>query len=397
MKVICDRAALLDAINIVSGAAAVRTPRAQLTCVKLSATKKGSAGELTLLATDGELAIRLTLAQVEVQKPGEALIPADKLRQIISAEDTEPTLTLETDGEQLSIQGQDAFFKIFGYPPADFPPVPEFADVVKGSSGAPRAETVFTHLSGALAALVNRTIFATARENSRYAINGVLMKRDGKRLEMVATDGRRLALCRSSLPAADKDAKALSCIIPTKALGMIQKLIVDGEEHVQIAITDNQIFFNFTGHSEKQPDGPGRAMLASNLVEGTFPPYEDVIPRDQDKRATFDKAVLASAVRRAGLLTNEDSRGVRMRFTAKTKQLELSSRAPEVGEAKVDVPVSAYDGEDIEIGFNPQFIADALKVIPENEVVIELKAPNKPGLVKSGTDFVYVVMPVNLT
>ncbi len=394
MKVICDRGALLDAINLISGAVAARTPKVQLTCVKLSATKKGNAGELTLLATDAEISLRLKLAQVDVQQAGDALIPADKLRQIISAEDSEPTLTLETENEMMHIKGQDAHFKVFGYNVADYPPVPEIAGVIAGSD-ANKAKAVFSQNAGALAATVSRTLFATARENSRYAINGVLMKRDGKKMEMVATDGRRMAMCRATLTgASDKDAKAISCIVPTKALNMLMRLIGNPDDQVQIAITDNQVFFGVgaaTGKSETH-----HAVLSSTLVEGTFPPYEDVIPKDQDKKVTFDRDVVSSAVRRAALLTNEESRGVRMAFKSKGKQLELSSRAPEMGEARVEVGLAGYEGEDIEIGFNPTFITDALKVMNDPQVIMELKAPNKPGVIKSGADFVYVVMPVNL-
>lgn len=391
MKVICDRGALMDAINLVSGAVAARTPRVQLTCVKLSATKANGAGELTLSATDAEVALKLTISQVDVQRPGEVLIPADKLRQIISAEDAEPTLTLETEDDACHIRGADAHFKVFGYPPADFPPIPDFASLVTGSADQPKAKAMITHAAGSLAQLVSRTLFATARENSRYAINGVLLKRDGKRLEMVATDGRRLALARASLGTSEKDAKPVSCIIPTKALNMLQKLIHEHEEPVQIAVTDNQVLFSFGTASS-----PGRAVLVSNLVEGAFPPYEDVIPKDQDKKVTFDRDAVSSAVKRAALLTNEESRGVRLAFTGKGKQLELSSRAPEMGEANVKVDLNDYAGDDIEIGFNPQFIVDALKVMSEPEVIMELKAPGKPGLIKSGNDFVYVVMPVTL-
>jgi DNA polymerase-3 subunit beta len=390
MKVICDRGALLDAINLVSGAVAARTPRVQLTCVKLTATKSGGVGDLTLAATDAEVALKLTLTQVDVQQPGEALIPADKLRQIVSAEDNEPTLTLEVENEVCHIKGADAHFKVFGYPPADFPPIPDFATLATGTADHPKAKAMITHPAGSLAQLVARTLFATARENSRYAINGVLLKRDGKRLEMVATDGRRLALARANLTG-EKDAKPVSCIIPTKALGMLQKLIHEHEEPVQIAITDNQVLFSFG-----TAGSPGRAVLVSNLVEGAFPPYEDVIPKDQDKKVTFDRDVVSSAVRRAALLTNEESRGVRLAFKGKSKNLELSSRAPEMGEANVKVDLAGYDGDDIEIGFNPQFIVDALKVMTEPEVIMELKAPGKPGLIKSGNDFVYVVMPVTL-
>ncbi len=391
MKVICDRTALLEAINLVSGAVAARTPRVQLTCVKLTASKANGAGDLTLSATDAEVALKLTLTQVDVQQPGEALIPADKLRQIVSAEDGDPTLTLEVENEVCHIRGADAHFKVFGYPPADFPPIPDFTTLSTGNADHPKAKAMITHPAGSLAQLVSRTLFATARENSRYAINGVLLKRDGKRLEMVATDGRRLALARANLSGGEKDAKAVSCIIPTKALTMLQRLISEHEEPVQVAITDNQILFSFGTAAS-----PGRAVLVSNLVEGAFPPYEDVIPKDQDKKVTFDRESVSSAVRRAALLTNEESRGVRLAFSGKGKQLELSSRAPEMGEANVKVDLAGYDGDDIEIGFNPQFIVDALKVMTEPEVIMELKAPGKPGLIKSGNDFVYVVMPVTL-
>jgi DNA polymerase-3 subunit beta len=392
MKVICDRGALMDAINLVSGAVAARSPKPQLGCVKLVASKSGGAGELTLSATDAEIALRLSISQVDVQKAGEVLIPADKLRAIVSAEDGEPTLTLESDGEMCSIKGADAHFKVYGYPAADFPPIPEFADVVAGKLDAPKAKAVLTHPAGSLSQLVARTLFATARETSRYAINGVLFKRDGKRLEMVATDGRRLALARAPLSGGEKDAKAVSCIIPSKGLGMLMKLISQHDEPVQIAITDAQILFSFGTAAS-----PGRAVLVSNLVEGSFPPYEDVIPKDQDKKVTFDRDVLASAVRRAALLTNEESRGVRMNFKGKDKLLELSSRAAEVGEAQIRCDLAGYEGDDVEIGFNPTFVTDALKVISEPEVIMELKAGNKPGLIKSGTDFMYVVMPVSLS
>ena len=122
-----------------------------------------------------------------------------------------------------------------------------------------------------------------------------------------------------------------------------------------------------------------------------------MIPKDQDKKVTFDRDLLASGVRRAALLTNEESRGVRMKFNAAEKGLELTSRAAEKGEAKINVDLQAYEGEDVEIGFNPAFITDVLKVLNDPQVVLELKAPNKPGVMKSGNDFLYVVMPVNLT
>jgi DNA polymerase-3 subunit beta len=325
-----------------------------------------------------------------VLKAGASLIPADKLRGIVSAEENEPTLTLESDGDACYIRGSDASFKVFGYSTADFPPIPDFAAAVSGAGEMPKAKATLTHPAGSLSELVARTLFATARETSRYAINGVLFKRDGKRLELVATDGRRLAVARANLTG-EKDAKPVQCIVPSKGLGMLQKLIKDHDEAVQIAITENQILFSFGTAAS-----PGRAVLVSNLVEGTFPPYEDVIPKDNDKKVTFDRDVLMSAVRRAALLTNEESRGVRLAFKAKDRQLEITSRAPEQGEANIRVDLAGYEGEDVEIGFNPAFITDALKVMTETQILMELKANGKPGLIKSGNDFLYVVMPVNI-
>ncbi len=382
MKVICDRAPLLEAIGLVSGVAASRTPKPQLTCVKLSAGDE--AGELALAATDAEISLTVRLGSVKVEEAGEALVPAQKLSQIVSAEEDDPTLTIESGDDLTTVKGADAQFKLHGYPPADFPPIPDFAKIVSGGSrGAVKIA------AGELSLVIARTLFAAARENSRYAINGVLFKKDAKKLELVATDGRRLALSRAQ--AAGSGDASFACIVPAKALGVLQKLIDDADEPVHMAVTDNQIVFALG-------DDPAdaRAVLSSNLVEGAFPPYEDVIPKDQDIRVGFDRDVLFSAVKRAALLTNEESRGVRMAFTAADKKLELSSRSPEMGEAHVGVELKSYEGDDIEIGFNPGFINDALKVINDAEVMIELKASNKPGLLRSGPDFVYVVMPVNL-
>lgn len=385
MKVIVDRAALLEAVGLTASIAAQRSPRPQLQCIHLVA-KRGSgdspAGTLALSATDTEIAVRISTAQVDVQEEGAALILGDKFRSIIQAEEAEPTLTLEAEGDRCIIRGQDARFIVFGYPPADFP---DTASVPKPD----QCRDVFTIDAAILGDMISRTIFSTARENSRYAINGVLLKRNAKKLEMVATDGRRLALARGT--ASDVQGDGSPCIIPTKALNLVNKLL-DGTGTVRVCITDNQAVFVF----DADDSSADTAIVATNLVEGTFPPYEEVIPRDQDKKATFDVPALASAVRRAALLTNEESRGVRMAFDAGDKTLKLSSRAPELGESEVQVDIAGYDGDSIEIGFNPAFISDALKVVSEDQVVLEMKAPNRPGLLKAGSDFMYVVMPVNL-
>lgn len=369
MKVICDRAALVDAVNLVGGVVSGRTPTPVLQCVKIVADANG----LTLIGTDLEVGLRLNIDQVDVQKKGEALIPGDKLNQIVRASD-DPTLTIEVDGHTVHIRGADSHFKVYGYDPKEAPAVRDFGDA--------RIDCEVS--AGVLRNLINRTLFAAAAEHSRYAINGVLFERDGKKLRLVATDGRRLAVARGECKA--KDGKS-SCIIPTKALNLINKLIGDPEATVRIAIEDKQVLVAVG-------EGGGAASLTSNLVEGAFPPFEDVIPRDSDKKVSFDAHTLSSAIRRAALLTNEESKGVRLSFA--DKSLTLTSRAPEMGEAEVHLDATSYEGEPLEIGFNPGFIVDALKVIDGKEVLIELKAPNKPGVLRTGNDFTYVIMPVNL-
>ncbi|MCU0688930.1 MAG: DNA polymerase III subunit beta [Phycisphaerales bacterium] len=391
MKVICDRAALLQAANDVGSIIPARSPSPALSCVKIVANKTGSVGSVSLTGTDAEVSVQLSLSKVDVVQPGTAIVTSDRFRAILSSiDDGDATVTLELDGDVCHIKGSRSRFKLFAFPATDFPPI---ADL----SAQPNTRAQFTVMAGLLMRLIGRTSFATARETSRFAINGVLFKRDGKKLEMVATDGRRLALCRATAKGgAEKDEKgagATSCIIPTKALGLLQRVGHDPEGGVQVTITDNRAFFAFMdGAKEKTP----LAMISTTLVEGAFPAYEDVIPKDQDKRIAASRDDLARAVRQASVLTNEESRGVRMSFNAKDKSVKLSSRAPEMGESEIEMGLSGYEGESIDISFNPQFIADALKTVDEPEVLIELKASNRPGLFKAGADFVYVVMPVNL-
>jgi DNA polymerase III subunit beta len=369
MKVICDRGALVEMLNLVSGVIVTRTPKPVLTCVKLEA--EGST--LTLSATDMEIALRVSSSKVDVQEPGEALIPADKFNQIVR-ESVDPTITFTREEDTAHIRGQDSHFKVFGYRPADFPPIPHFS-----------GEADFEVSAADLHKLISQTIFATARENTRYAINGVLLEREGNKLNVVATDGRRLALAKGLCKPgkADGEARRHHAIVPTKALSMLLKLFDDPEQVVKVRVADNQIMF-----------ASDDAFLSSNLVEGAFPPYRDVIPRDGDKRATLATDTFASAIRRAAVLTNEESKGVRLSFAK--EGLTLSSRAPEMGEAEVNADLPRYEGEAIDIGFNPFFVLDALKVVQSGEVTLEMKAPNKPGVLLTGDDFLYVIMPVNL-
>lgn len=365
MKVICDRKAFADMLGAVYRVIG-RSSKPVLECVKIITEP----GRLTLAATDSEASVRVFTARVEVQDAGEALIPADKLFQIVR-ESTDPTLSIETENDKAIIRGQDSRFELNGYPPAEYPPIPEFSGYRD-----------FTILAGDLHRLIKQTIFATATENTRYAINGVFFERQKSKIGFVATDGRRLAMARGlCMPGNSEDNFAV--IVPTKALNLLLKLFTVPEKTVSVRIADNQVVF--AGED---------AVLASKLVEGNFPPYKDVIPRDGDKKATLATAAFASAVRRAALLASEESKGIRLSFKGKT--LTLTSRAPEVGEAEINLEVPQYTGDPIDVGFNPQFLLDALKIADAEQIEFVMKGSKKPGLIRAGSDFDYVIMPVSI-
>lgn len=374
MKLICDRLALSDALTMASGVVASRTPSPVLLCLKLTAKKSASGGQLQISATDSEIGLVVTVPNVDIKEEGEALIPADKLNQIVRACD-DSTVSISVDRTLATISTESSTFKVFGYEPREFPGVRKPSDRVD-----------FEVDAGTLRRLINRTSFATARDDSRYAISGVLVERKKTQLRLVATDGRRLAVARGTCKFGENET---TFIVPTKALNALLRLMTDPEATVKVAREGNQVVF----HVGDGDPGSG-ATLVSSIDERSFPPFEDVIPKEHDRRATCDAAELGGAIRRASLLTNEESKGVRLSFGQ--RQLTLTSRAPEMGESEVRIDGIAYQGEPIDIAFNPSFIVDVLKVIDSEQVIIELKAPNKPGVIKAGSDFTYVVMPVSL-
>ncbi len=364
MKFICDRIALQEALAAASSVAMTRTPRPILECVRVTAEKDG----LVLTAYDQEVGIRCRIPQVEVSKPGETLVHCARLMSIIR-ESNDETMSFESDDDVLNVRGKDSHFRVLGQSVREFPPVP-------GMEGEPN----FTVNLGELKTAIDKTLFAAARESTRYAINGVLWQKRGKNLRLVATDGRRLALSSATIQdATDGDVQA---IVPVKALQLIGKLHLEGDEAVEVRITSNQIVIR-----------SGRATISSVLIEGNFPRWEDVIPRDNDREVSIKTDVFLSAVKRAALLSSVESKGVMIKLHK--DQMELSSRSAEQGEAnvKVDVP---FKGAELSIGFNPEFLIDALKVCDE-DATLELKDGTKPGLLKCGKDFQYVVMPVNLS
>jgi len=365
MQTIVSRTALLELLGAASGVAATRTTKEVLKCVRLT-TKEDV---LVAAATDLEVALRGEIRQVEIKKKGDVLIPADKLMQI-ARESLDDTLTIESNDQVCHIRGKDSHFEIYGQDPRDFPPVP-------GLEGQPDVEVE----APILLDLIDRTLFSVAKENTRYAINGVLWQKQGKKLVMVSTDGRRLA--RASGPAETSGGGDAQMIVPARTVGVLQRVLGHAEGKAGIKFAGNQVVVQVDSY-----------VISSALVEGHFPQYEDVIPKDNDKKVELDTEEFLSAVRRAALLTNEQSKGVRLKF--EKGQVVLSSRAPEQGEATISMPVE-YSAAPVEIGFNPVFLTDVLRVVGTASVTLEMKEGTRPGVFRVGQDFLYVVMPVNLS
>ena len=366
MKVIAQTAALQEALNLAGSIVAARTPKPVLKCVKLVAADN----VLTITATDLEAGCSYQVTAVQIEAEGEALVPADRLAGIVRESADEESLAIETDKEACLIRGAGSRFKILGYDPGEYPAVAEFAEP---------ADLVIP--AAALSRMIGRTLFATAKTHSHYAYAGVLWEATGKKMTLVATDGHRLAQAKGSLKkAASKDVKA---IVPTKFMSLIQRVAAEGtpEEVIEIKVMENQIL-------ARTP----RATLVSSLVQGNFPRYADVIPKECTMKAAINTQQFEHRIRQAALLADEESRSIKLNFDG--EQVTLTSRAPETGEAEVTCPIK-YDGEQIEVGFTPSFLIDALRVVDVDEISFEMNANNKPAVLKAGTDFLYALMPLD--
>ncbi|MHC4572740.1 MAG: DNA polymerase III subunit beta [Planctomycetota bacterium] len=380
MKVNFSRGALADALGLLTSVVPSRTPKPILRCVKIAA----AGNEVRICATDLEVGINCLVSGVQVEDAGEVVVPADRLAAIVR-ESTDEVLSLQAAEGTCEIKGADSHFTIYGQEPGQYPAVPDFdgeADIEVGLDS--------------LQAGIGQCLFATAKESTRYAINGVLWEIKGKKLSLVATDGRRLARSRLNLAREPKkraetakgDAKAESSasvaqmIVPAKTMSLLEKIGGSDKDTVVVKLVDNQILISCAN-----------VVISSNLVEGNFPKYEDIIPTDYDKKLTLSTEAALSAVRRSALLTSEESKGIKL--TIGKNGIVFSGRAPETGNAQVNMPVD-YKAEPIEIGFSPQFLIDVLRVVKTPEFELELGQPDRPGLIKSGPNFLYVLMPINL-
>jgi DNA polymerase-3 subunit beta len=367
MKVKFNRAALAEALGLVTSVVPSRTPKPILQCVKI--TCKNST--VRICGTDLEAGINLKLEQAEIESEGEIVVPADKFNSIVR-ECLDEVISVETSDSAVNIVSSDSRFTIYGHEPEQYPLVPEF-------EGKPNIVVGLDKLQEG----IEQTLFAAAKESTRYAINGVLWEIKGKKLILVSTDGRRLAKAVVDLDQVSVDEIPTGrLIVPTKVLALLDKVVGGDKDEVKIQFKDNKIIMS-----------SGAVVVSSNLVEGNFPKYEDIIPKDNDKKVMLSTESALSAVKRAALLTNEDSKGIKLALDK--GEIVFTSRAPETGDARINMAVE-YSGSPIAIGFNPSFLVDVLRVMKEREFSLELGESDRPGLIKAGSNFQYIVMPVNL-
>ena len=328
---------------------------------------QGEQGRLNLSTTDLDVWVR-TSVEAEVSKQGATTLPARKLfsilREVVAA-----SIDVEVDDRNAaSIRCGSSFYKIMGLAEDEFPRFPQ--------EQKPKTLKVEQAI---LRDLLKKTGYAVSNDETRYVLNGVYMSFKGDKLSVVATDGRRLALAETETDVAKGMETEL--IVPTKAVVELERLLGDKGD-VTLSVGENQIIFNL-----------GETILASKLVEGTYPNFRQVVPTEAKERVQLEREALLAALHRASILASEKSQSVKLNFSKNT--LTITATTPEVGEAKETLAIN-YKGKDLTIAFNPQYLMDPLRNLDADEVFLELTDELSPGVVKINAPFLYVLMPMRL-
>jgi len=366
MKIIAKREAILSPLQAVIGVVERRQTMPILANVLLSA--KG--GRLAVTATDLEVELVAT-SEVDVQRNGEVTVPGRKLLDICRALPEGAEITLTLDGERMSVRARKSRFTLSTLPASEFPTVEE----INGQQSLKVPQKDFKRL-------LEKTHFSMAQQDVRYYLNGLLLETSAKSLRSVATDGHRLALCDVELPEGAKSGQQV--IVPRKGVLELQRILGHEEQILDLAIGINHIRVQI-----------GDIRFTSKLIDGRFPEYSRVIPNDPPRVVTAVRDDLRLALQRAAILSNEKYRGIR--FAVKPNLLTIQSHNPEQEEAEEEVEVT-YEGEELEIGFNVNYLMDALAAVEGPEVQVCLTDGNSSCLIRSSADSGarFVVMPMRL-
>lgn len=367
MKLQCHRPTLSAAFQVVSGVIPARSPKEILKNVKLHVAD----GKAVLMSTDQEIGIRYELPGVEIESEGEVLLPSTRVMSILR-ELTEDGVVFHREGDAVTIRSGQSEFHLSVDDPVEFPPVPAFEET-----------RYYAVPANVLREGIRRTVFATEVESSRYALGGVLVQFEEDSVSLVATDSRRLALFKAeSRSEGSGEPENAMPVIPAKAMSLLEKTLGDDEGEVWIAVHQNDALVKCANYT-----------ISCRLVEGRFPNYRDVIPKETKTTVDLVVSPFHSAVRQAQIVTNEDSRGVDFGFSSGL--LSLTSKATDVGDSKVELPIS-YEGDDLTITFDPRFVAEFLRVLdPEKQVHLDLTDGDRAAVFRTGDAYTYVIMPLS--
>jgi DNA polymerase-3 subunit beta len=370
MKIKCSGGHLHEALTIASMVVPQRTTVPAITSVKITASREKSGGTIEIACTDLEFGLKLTLPAIDVKEEGTLVLPAARMAAILREGATQD-VTIDSDGNLAHIRLTGSLFKVVGIDPSDFPTVPSFDD-----------KSAVKIATEDLGAMIRKTQFAVSTEVVRYALTGQLLEIKGKEIRMVASDGKRLAYIKNRSSGKVDGQKDVRVIVPTKTMNLLDKVLGEEDDQVAINVEETQIKLKTR-----------RALIFSRLIEGNFPDYEAVVPSNLDKKISFDREALLSAVRKSALMTTDKTRAVR--FSLGNEKLLLFTRTQDVGEANVEIPVD-YKGEEINIVFNPDYVVDYLRVLADPTVELHLRDKTAAGVFKTGKDYVYVLMPLTI-
>jgi len=371
MKVRIKRGELMVGLQRVQGVVERRTTLPILANVLLRA----EAGGLTLYATDLEMGVQGTY-EAEVLEDGVVTLSARKLYEIVRELPDGDVVLAATDRSWATLEAGRSHFRLAALPEEEFPAVPSIEQ-----------ELHITADQKGFEALIRKTIFAAGESDSRYMLNGILFelsaaRGERHRLRLVGTDGHRMALAELSVEASST--QETSVVVAKKAVVEMRRLLEDKDGQTSLTIGKGHMVFQ-----------KGRVRLMARLMEGTYPNYQQVIPKESDRRLVADRRTLEAALKRAALLSREKTSAVRLHI--EPQRLELTSSTPDVGEAREEIPVR-YTGEAMTTGFNARYLLDVLGVLESDEVVLEIHDPLSPCVIRSPDDKSYccVVMPMRV-
>jgi DNA polymerase-3 subunit beta len=367
MKFSTNRETLLRPLQLVTGV----VERRQTLPVLANLLVVARDGAISLTGTDLEVELVAVESGVEIEQEGEVTIPARKLADIWRSLPEDATVSVEVSGDRATVRSGRSRFTLATLPAQDFPKVESGQDDVE-----------FHVAQSAFSSLLDQVSFSMAQQDVRYFLNGMLLEVTGQHLRTVATDGHRLAMC--TMDGVGAGDQRLQAIVPRKGVLELSRLLDDGDDEILLQLGANHL---------RVTQGP--FTLTTKLVDGKFPDYEKVVPRDLGRTITGDRDSLRQAFQRASILSNEKYRGVRLIVDGELMTIQANN--PEQEEAEEQVAVD-YDGERLEIGFNVSYLQDVLNVLDTDQVQLSVSDANSSALIEGPgkDDAVYVVMPMRL-